>query len=195
MIWRFVQAFEDTEDRGSDWKGYFIRSLYAIVGVIYGSLIFFAVKLFFDLEDSKGGNSAAEDWTATLLAQPFGQILVGLIGLGIVGFALFQFYEAFTTKFRKKLKTSEMSESLEKIVVRIAQIGLSARGVVFLLIGIFLTKAAIEFEPETAEGIRGALQTLGDQPYGWILLSVVAVGLMIYGLYMFIFAKYRKIDV
>lgn len=194
-IWKFVQAIEDTEDRGSDWKGYAVRSLYAIVGVIYGSLIFFAVKLFLDLENSEGKYTPAEDWTATLLAQPFGQILVGAIGLGIVGFAFFQFYEAFTTKFREKLKTSEMSEKTEKIVVRIAQIGLSARGIVFLLIGIFLTKAAVEFRPETAEGIRGALRTLENQPYGWILLGIVAVGLIIYGLYMFIFAKYRKINV
>ncbi len=193
-IWRFVQAIKDTENKGSDAKGIGRRILYAVVGVIYSGLAIFALSLIFGSQ-SGGGNeeAASQEWTAKLLAQPFGQYLVGAIGLGIAGAGVYQFYKAYTKKFREKLKLREMSASTEKWATRFGQAGLSAKGVVFVIIGIFLIQAAIESQASEARGLSGALRTLEQQPFGIWILAIVALGLIAYGLFMFVLARYRRI--
>ena len=76
----------------------------------------------------------------------------------------------------------------------ICRFGLIARGVVFLIIGGFLVVAAWRFSSGDVVGLQGALQTLQQQPYGWILLAVVALGLFAFGVYSLIEARYRRID-
>ena len=76
----------------------------------------------------------------------------------------------------------------------ICRFGLIARGVVFLIIGGFLIVAAWRFSSGDVVGLQGALQTLQQQPYGWILLAVVALGLCAFGIYSLIEARYRRID-
>src|SRR5918995_3987130 len=78
---------------------------------------------------------------------------------------------------------------------RCCRFGLIARGVVFVIIGGFLIVAAFEFNSAEARGLQGALETLQQQPYGWILLGIVALGLVAFGVYSLIEARYRRIDV
>jgi hypothetical protein len=61
--------------------------------------------------------------------------------------------------------------------------------------GLFLILAAFRQEPGEAKGLAGALNTLAEQPYGPFLLGAVAAGLALYGLYMFVEARYRRIVV
>lgn len=193
-VWRFAQAILDTENKGSDWKGIARRVGYAVVGLIYSSLAYFAAK---QVIGSDGGNSsdsqASQAWTATLLAQPFGQLLVIGVGLGFVGYGIYQFYKAYTKKFVENLKTGEMSEKMKTAAVRFGQIGLTARGVVFGIIGIFLVQAAVQYQPSEATGLSGALYSLEQQPFGSIILGIVALGLIAYGVFMFVLALYRRI--
>jgi hypothetical protein len=72
-------------------------------------------------------------------------------------------------------------------------VGHVARGVVFTIIGVFLGKAAIEYDPKEAVGIDGALLKLVEQPYGRVLLGLVAAGLVAYALYCLVEARYREI--
>ena len=65
--------------------------------------------------------------------------------------------------------------------------------VVFGLIGLFLVKAAWEFDSKEARGLDGALLELAQQPYGGLLLGAVAVGLLAYAFYCFVQARYRRI--
>lgn len=197
-MWRFVQAIKDTENKGTDAKGIARRIFFAIVGFIYAGLTIFAVRLIFS--DSPGGSGggqgqASQEWTAALMAQPFGQWLVGAVGAGLIGAGIYQFYKAYSKKFREKLNTGEMSEKTEQTVTRIAQVGLSARGVVFGIIGVFLIQAAVGYDPDKVRGISGALRSLEQQPFGPYLLGIVALGLIAFGVYMFVMAWYRRIDV
>jgi phosphate/sulfate permease len=68
-----------------------------------------------------------------------------------------------------------------------------ARGAVFGLVGVFLAKAAIEYDPNEAVGIDGALAKLVQQPYGPWLLGLVAAGLIAYAVYCLVEARYRRI--
>ena len=72
--------------------------------------------------------------------------------------------------------------------------GLIARGVVFLIIGGFLIVAAWQADPSEARGLAGALRTVQEQPWGWVLLGIVGLGLIAFGIYGGIQAVYRRID-
>ncbi len=188
-LWRFIQAFMDTENKGSDAKGLIARGVYAVIGLIYLGLAFSAVKIVFDAQS--GGNSA-QSWTAWLLAQPFGQWLVGIVGVIIIAVGCYQFYRAYTAKFREKLLLGEMSETEKTWATRIGRIGYTARGVVFFLIGWFLLLAAYNSNSGETRGLGGALRSLEQQPYGAWLLGLAAIGFICYGLFMFVLAKYRQ---
>jgi hypothetical protein len=191
-IWRIVQAVKDTENKGSGAKGIAIRIGYAAIGVIHLGLAYSAAQLILGSGGESRGDATSKEWTATLLAQPFGQWLVGAVGLGFIAFALSQFYKAYTAKFREKLKTNEMDEKTQNFATRSGQAGLSARGVVFGIIGIFLILAALHSNAGEARGLSGALRALEQQSYGQWVLGIVALGLVSYGLYMFVQARYRR---
>jgi hypothetical protein len=192
-IWRIVQAVKDTENKGSDAKGIARRIGYAAIGVIHIGLAYSAAQLIFGSGGESRGDAASKEWTATLLEQPFGQWLVGAVGLGFIAFAASQFYKAFTAKFREKLKTNEMDKKTQTFATRSGQAGLSARGVVFGIIGFFLIQAALHSNAGEARGLSGALRALEQQSYGQWVLGVVALGLVAYGFYMFVLARYRRI--
>ncbi|MEZ4736742.1 MAG: DUF1206 domain-containing protein [Caldilineaceae bacterium] len=193
-LWRLVQAGIDPENEGTDAAGVVKRIGFAVSGIVYAGLGFEAARLA--LGASGGGNSGdgqAEDWTARLMAQPFGPWLVGLAGLIIIGTGLYQFYKAYSVKFREKLKLQEMSTREITWATRSGRIGFAARGVVYCIIGWFLIQAALRSNPQQAGGIGEALQELARQPYGPWLLGIVAVGLIGYGFFAFVLARYRRI--
>lgn len=192
-LWRFVQAVKDTENKGSGAKGIAIRLGYAAIAIIYIGLALSAVRMILGSGGESTGDSTSQEWTATLLAQPFGQWLVGAVGLGFVAAALSHFYKAYTAKFREKLMTGQMGEKAQSFALRSGQFGLAARGVVFGLIGAFLIQAALHSNAGEARGLSGALAALGQQTYGQLLLGVVALGLVAYGFYMLVLARYRRI--
>lgn len=70
-----------------------------------------------------------------------------------------------------------------------------ARALVFTLIGIFITKAAIEYDPDEAIGLDGALQKLAEASYGPVLLGITAAGLIGYAVYCLVDARYRDVAV
>lgn len=192
-LWRFVQALKDTEDKGSGVKGIAVRIGYAVIGVIYAGLAFFAVQLLLGSAENSSSDSSSKEWTATLLSQPFGQWLVGLLGSGFIIVALSHFYKAYTAKFRKKLMESKMSANALTFAVRAGRFGLAARGIVFGIIGAFFILAALRSNAAEARGLGGALTALQQQTYGQILLGFVALGLVAYGFYMLVLARYRRI--
>jgi Domain of Unknown Function (DUF1206) len=192
VIWRFVEAINDPENQGTDAKGLAVRASYVGNGLVYAGLAWSAVKIIFDM--GGGGNSnSTQDWTARLLAQPFGQWLVGTGGALFIGLGFYQFYEAISAKFRKKLFLSELDDEQRKLVMGMSRFGLLARGVVFCIIGWFLIQAAIQSDASEAGGLSQALETLARQPYGPWLLGVVALGLVAYGIYMIVQARYRRV--
>ena len=191
-LWRVVQALRDTEEKGTSWKGLAVRAGYACIGVVYAGLSYSAVQLILGHGAGKGSDETTKGWTAFALMFPLGQLLVGLAGLGVIGFGLWQCYKAFTGRFRRKWKQYEMSEHARALATRAGQVGLVARGVVFGIIGLFLIQAAWHARAEEARGLGGALRTLEQQPYGPYVLGAVALGLVAYGLYMFVEARYRR---
>jgi hypothetical protein len=191
-LWRFIQAIMDTENKGTHAKGIVTRGGYVVIGLIYAGLAVSAVRLIMGSGGGGSGEASTQGWTARLLSQPFGQWLVGIVGAVVIGIGLYQFYQAYSAKFREELNSVEMSSSEETWATWIGRFGFAARGVVFGIIGGFLIIAAIQAQPQEARGLGGALQTLVQQLYGPWLLGIVAIGLVAYGLFMFVLARYRR---
>jgi hypothetical protein len=113
--------------------------------------------------------------------------------LAIVVYGAHDIYRAVSRKFREQLKTGEMSPTTRRWVERAGSLGYAARGSVFILIGIFLGRAAWDYAPRKAVGLDGALRKLADHSYGPLLLGLVAVGLLAYGIYCEARARYGDV--
>lgn len=192
-LWRLIEAVTDPENKGTDAKGIFSRLGYVISGLTYLGLAVNAAMLGLGAGGGGSGNSK-QDWTARLLQQPFGQWLVGLLGALVIGIGFYRLYKAYKIKFRKKLNLSEMNSQQETWAVRISRIGIAARGIVFVIIGFFLLKAGQQSDASEVRGLDGVLQTVARQPFGKIMLGLVAIGLIAYAAYLFIEARYRRIN-
>ncbi len=192
-LWSFIQALFDTEGKGSDAKGIFGRLGYAIVGVSYAVLGYATFQIVAGTgSGGKNSTTSAQDWTAVLLKQPPGPFLVVLVGLVVLGLACYLFYKAYSANFQSTLNLSDLSAQMKKIVINIGKFGYGALGVVFAIIGIFLMVAAYQHNSSKAVGLDGALKDLAHQPFGPFLLAIVALGLIAYGVYSFVEARYRR---
>jgi NADH:ubiquinone oxidoreductase subunit 5 (subunit L)/multisubunit Na+/H+ antiporter MnhA subunit len=194
VVWRFVQAIYDPEhnEEGAETIGR--RLSYAASGLIYGTLAFTAFRIVFSGGSSSSGGDSSSQQTATLLAQPFGQWLVGLVGVASAGYGFYCIYRGIKTKFYKKLKTHEMSATEEAWAIRIGRFGLISKGIVSLITGYFFVQAARSANPEQARTTEGVLETIQQQPFGAILMGIVAFGLIAYGIHMGVQARYRRIS-
>ncbi len=144
---------------------------------------------------SGGSNSTSrtQDWTALLLKQPFGTTLVIIVGIGVLGVAVYLFVKAYSAKFQSRLNLADLSAKMRKLMINLGRFGYAALGVVFSIIGIFLIVAAYQHNAKQAVGLDGALQELARQPFGQFLLGIIALGLIAYGLYSFVEARYRRL--
>ena len=94
-----------------------------------------------------------------------------------------QIYRAYRGDFEKYLDLSRVQATARVFILRLCAFGLSARGLVFFLMGLFLLKAGWNVNAEEARGLSGALTSLKSQPFGSWLLGIGALGLGAYGLY------------
>ena len=136
-----------------------------------------------------GGGDGARDWTARLMAQPFGEWLVALAGLVFLGVAVAFAVRAYEASFERHLRP----EARTPAVRNVCRAGILARAVVFAIIGGFLLLAAWQSDPSEAVGLGGSLRALRDQPYGPYLLGLMGLGLVAYAFYSFVAARYRHI--
>jgi len=197
-IWCFLQAWFDTEGKGSDIKGIIGRLGYAVTGVTYAILAFGAFQLIAGMGTSsttKSTTSSTQDVTAQLLKHSWGVAVVVILGLIVIGVACYLFAKAYTAKFQRRLLLTGLSVQLRRGVIFLGRFGYAALGVVFSIIGIFLVVAAVQHNPHEAKGLDAALRTLIQQPFGPVLLGIVALGLIAYGVYSFVEARYRQVGV
>jgi Domain of Unknown Function (DUF1206) len=142
---------------------------------------------------TSGGGSSPKDWTASLLSLPFGWVVVLGVGIGVVGYALHELYNAYQADFDEHLQLGQTSSRVKSWIVQGGRFGLAARGLVIGLAGIFVAVSALRFDPSDATGLGGALQELFRQPFGSWILGIVALGLIAYGLLMLAVARYGQI--
>ena len=192
-IWRASQFFTEKGDEDSQAKDWVKRASYLVRALIHAALSYLAFRIAFG-SGGGGGGGSSQTLTARLMSVTGGRILVGLVGLIMIGAACHQAYQAFSDNFMEELLTYRMSLSARTWVRRIGVAGHLGRAVVFGLVGLFLIRAAVEFNPNEAVGLDGALQTLAQQPAGPWLLALTALGLFAFGVYSIVRGRYVDVS-
>jgi fumarate reductase subunit D len=189
-LWRFLHALLGHGPEDSD--SALDRVSAFASGVVYAGLCAIAVEILVG-SGSGGGSENAHRTTAGVFGWPGGTWLVGIAGAVLIGVGLYQGYRGLSKDFLKDSKTEQMSPRVRNWIEWIGTFGHLARMVVFGLVGVFLIKAAIDFNPSKAVGLDGALAKLAQASYGPLLLGVVAAGLIAFGVYSLSDARYRRI--
>jgi hypothetical protein len=189
-VWRFVQAFLDRDNEGTGIKALAKRASYLARGLLYGFLALVALGLVIGW-GSSGGNEKEE--TARVFEYSGGRLLVAAVGAGFLAAGLYNAYRSVTGKFRKHLREHMLGKAARGWMIVVGVLGHAARAVVFALIGIFLLRAAWQYDPQEAIGLDGALRKVAQTEYGDLLLGIVAAGLLAYALFCFVQARCRQV--
>jgi hypothetical protein len=192
-LWRLIEGISDPEHHGTSLKGLALRLGSVGRGFAYGALGWSAVRLLLHLRGPGEDDTASRHWSAVLLDQPFGRAMLAIVGLSVIGYGGYELVSAARSKLGKDLDLGMMRPIARWWVTSVARFGIAARGLVFMIIGYFLVKAAFFRSPSDAKGLSGALQSFYQHPYGHYSLFIAAVGLAAYGVYGLINSRYRHI--
>lgn len=190
-FWRFIQAISDPESIGTDKKAKVKRTAFFISGCIYFGLA--AISIYRIFSSGSSQNSGDSMQQSPWLASDTGLIFLGLVGLAFIGTGIYQFIRIYKKDFRKKFQLKQMNDEKKKqLITNTAYLGMSSRGILFLIIGYFALHAAFTANTSEIKTTMEAFSFLEDSGYGPWLLGIVAAGLVAYSVYMFLMAKYRQ---
>lgn len=142
---------------------------------------------------SGSSDRKSKDVTATLLGQPGGRWIVGAAGAGLCVAGAVISYRALRRSFLEKLETGRMSPGARAAVTATGAGGGAARGAVYAGAGAFLIVAAVRFEPHKAKGVDDTLRSFAHTVAGPWLLAAMAIGLILFGLFSFASARWRRL--
>ena len=185
---RFMQAFIDTDRKGNGMKAIFRRLGFAFSGFIYLGISIYAIKTALG---SQSGGDTKKELISKVFEYPGGVLLVGLVAGIVIGQGLYQIYRGVSRNFMKKVQLhhSDFKSTFKKIGI----VGHFARGIVLCLIGYLLLRAALDSNPDQAEGTNEAFNFLKQKGGSWVP-GLVALGFFAYGIFMFVRAKHEKIN-
>ena len=190
-LWGFIRAIYDPLHRGKGASGYAARLGFVSSAVSYAAIVFLAIQL---LAGSSGGaGNSTQKTVAAILVHPGGGWLTVIIGVVAILVGLGQFLEAYRATFKEDLKGAEMTDAERVNVIRLGRFGMFARGVTFVVLGWFVVQAGIHHDPAQAQGFGGAFAFLLAQPFGRVILGIVALGFVALGLHSFACARWIRL--
>lgn len=192
--WRVLQAVFDVDHEGSDLQGWAVRATQAFSGLAYAVL----ASGMFELLDEVGPDMAAEqlaenqEKASILLGLPFGGAALIAIGLGIAGVGIGNIVMGVVNDFASNLVCSK---TVCRWVLPLAHVGYVARGLAYLPLALFVTLAGWRAQSSGVQTFATALDALERQPGGAWMLGATAIGLIAFGAYAFVEARFRRIRV
>ena len=155
---------------------------------VYGALAYTAATFALGSGSSSSSEQSSRGFTATLMQAPAGQALVGAVGIAVIVVGGYHVYKGLSRTF-----VGDLEEDPGAWATWSGVIGYAAKGAVLALVGVFFVIAAVQHQSSEASGLDGALKSLRDQPFGPWILTVVAAGLIAFGLYCFARARHQRI--
>ncbi|MGW0249200.1 DUF1206 domain-containing protein [Nocardia goodfellowii] len=188
-LWQLLEGITGTRNSR---KEKLLRAMNFGEAILFGYLAYSAAKL------AKGSPASSTDQAqlgliGSLLGKEWGKAVVIVIGLAIVVAGLFVARHGWSRRFREEQDYRKVSRSMERVVVRLGQVGYAALGAVYAGAGVLVIVAAVQSQPQKATGLDVALRTLAAQLYGTVLLLIVAVGLAAFAIFTFLDARFRKV--
>ena len=167
-----------------------------VLAVLYTSLALTAFSIV-GLAGSGGGGGGGggkeQQGSAFLLGLPGGRILVGLVGLAVIAYGAKQVHSGVKQEFLGTLRTGQMSSGLRSAVEKLGTAAYVTKGAILALVGWFFLQSAITFDPDEAKGLDAALQEIAAETWGQVVLTMVAIGLLAYGVFAFVESRYRRV--
>jgi hypothetical protein len=183
-LWRLLDAWQDGEGHGDGAKGAAARLGAAASGLAHLGFAVLAAKLA--LGSGGGSGDAAQDNAGKALELPGGWLLLVVLGALLAATGLYQLVKAAKGKY---LETLAPGAAGQPWVQWAGRLGYAARGLVFLIVGWFFWRAGREARETAAGGIGQALDSLPPS-----LQTAVAAGLLIFGIFSLVEARYRRIN-
>ncbi|WP_339439241.1 MULTISPECIES: DUF1206 domain-containing protein [unclassified Pseudomonas] len=190
--WRVLQATRDVDHHGTELKGLVIRAGLFSAGVFNGALAFFALGLLMSgIRSSGNSGGQTQDWLAHLLSWEYSNVLVYVIALIPLGVGVAHIIKGWKASFEKYFNADE---DVMRYVRPVSRFGLIARGVVFIEIALLLAVSGSSYQAMDPPGMKEALDALQNLPGGWLILMVMALGLIAFSVYSFSEAFWRTIN-
>jgi hypothetical protein len=186
--WQIFEALADTRRKGGGVRGWLSRSLSIIKGVAYGTLGVEAARIVLGDRSRAAG---AEDHARTVMRFPLGDVFLALVGLGVAFYGATQIKMAWDRRFDDDVDQSR-AEREAPWVLPLGRVGIGARGVILMMMGFALVRAGLGHRPAEAGGYRDSLVTLFTQPFGAWLLGAMASGLICFGIFQLLHARYAR---
>lgn len=190
-LWRVIEAIMNPEGKHG-WTGAAMRIRSAGAAIIHLGLGYSAIRIAMGQHAGDHGRQT-QHWTARALTSETGQMALYAIALGLAAYGAYQLYKAWRAKLSKHLSLGRLSYRARKWVVGISRFGIAARGVVFITTGGLVAKAVRDHDPKQVGSPAHSLRELVELGTGPFV--VIAVGLIAYGIYQLINARYRRIQV
>lgn len=176
--------------RGRDKDAWLARAKTAGRAVAYLAIAFTALRFAI----GSGGNSAQQSrsLSARLLEAPGGVVLLVLLGLMVVAIGVYFVVKGVTRRF-EKTDIALPGGATGRAVGVLGVVGFAAQGIAFVVVGVLFVTAAIKADPQQASGLDGALDALRRLPAGPFVLCAIAVGIILYGVYLFARARFARL--
>lgn len=183
-LFRFASPAVDIENNGSDATGWATRIGHAGSGIGHLALAWSAYQ--FASSGNSGSGGGAQEAASGVLGMDFGGTILGILGLIFFGVALYQFKKGISGDFMNRI-----SPGAPDFTRLLGGIGYSARGVVYGVVGWSLVQAG--FLSQGAEEVRTLGDALADLAGSGTIFMLTAAGLLIFGIFSLILARYRII--
>ena len=190
-LWKLVQGFLGRGPEGGG--GASVKDRVANIGGGISYIVFFSVAVRTLVEGGGSSSGGPRPEATGVLGWPGGPVLVGLAGGALLAISGYQIYDAIRGNFADDAKTGRMGPQQRRLFMLLGRVGICARALVFVLVGYFLIRTAIEFNPNSAVGVDGALARLHHQTLGPFLVGVVAVGLLVFAAFSLFEARFRRL--
>ena len=156
--------------------------VYGAIGAVFGT---------YALGGTSDSSGSTQSLSARLMAHPAGTVLLIAVGLGLVVAGAFFVHRGVTRSFRENLKRLPPGTA-GRAVMWMGTAGYAAKGVALAVLGVLVVVATVRSDPEQSSGLDGALKALQEQPFGAWILGAVALGLICYGAFMVVRARYQR---
>jgi hypothetical protein len=183
VIWQILEAVVGRTGKSSGQ----LRRRLSSVGRAVVYLVLGVTAAGIALGSGSSSGKGEQTLSARLMALPFGRVLVGVVGLAVLAVGVSQVVKGVKRSF-----TDDLDGGVSQATLRLGTVGYCAKGVALGIIAALFGWAAITYDPKKAGGMDAALATLRGQPFGTVLLTVMALGIAAFGLYCFVWARNPK---
>jgi len=190
-LWRVVSALLPGS---TDAKGWAHRIGYLASAVMYTTFALSAMALARDANKVPNGNQKVTDISTKIMSHSGGRLLFGVVGVIVIGAGIYRIVKGLKMDVNDELDLSGTGAGYRKLVKPLGAIGEIGRGIGFALVGFFLVRAAVKYDPTDATGLDGALRRLAAQSWGVLVVVIVCVGFAAYGVFCLATFTHRRLQ-